>query len=142
MGQLVAYWARRRERKRGMWREFWAHCAGGRDRAVCTVRAAICIAAGATVALSPAASLAREPGAGDTFAPGSTVNLPVGELPPGFSMTNYFTYFAGSMLDAHGNKTGTDISFEAYTAQLFWNPNYKILGANYGAYILQPFVNL
>ena len=125
-----------------MWSEFWTRRSSGRDGVVRAVRATICIAAGAAAALSPAASLAREPGTGDTFAPGSTVNLPVGELPPGVSMTNYFTYFAGSVVDAHGNKTGTDISFEAYTLQVFWNPNLKILGANYGAYILQPLVDL
>ena len=106
------------------------------------VRAGIGLAAVAALALSPAGSWAREPGVGDTFAPGSTVDLPVGSLPPGFSMTNYFTYYSGSAVDAHGNKTGTDISYEAYTAQLFWNPNLKFLGANYAAYILQPFVDL
>jgi hypothetical protein len=30
------------------------------------------------------------------------VDLPAGTLPPGFSMTNYFTYYSGSAVDAHG----------------------------------------
>lgn len=124
-----------------MWSEFWKRRTSGRDGVARAVWATVCIAAGVAAALSPAGSLAREPGASDNYFPGSTVDAPVGALPPGITEINYFTYYSGEAVDAHGNKLGYSVSSQAYVSQFWWNPNIKILGANYGAFILQPFAN-
>jgi hypothetical protein len=89
------------------------------------------------------AALAREPGAADNFAPGSSVNVPVGSIPPpGISVVNYFAYVWGPEVDALGNNAGYNVSSKSYVMQLWWNPGVKFLGADYGAFILQPFADV
>jgi hypothetical protein len=58
------------------------------------------------------------------------------------SMVNYFTSGWGTEVDASGNKLGYDVSSEAYVMQLWWNPEFKLLGAEYGAFVLQPFADV
>jgi hypothetical protein len=89
----------------------------------------------------PAAS-AREPGAGDNFDPGSSVNIPIGSIPPpGISMINYFPSTWGQEVNASGHNAGYDVSSSAYVMQLWWNPGVKFLGADYGAFVLQPLAD-
>jgi hypothetical protein len=90
----------------------------------------------------PAAS-AREPGAGDNFDPGSSVNIPIGSIPPpGISMINYFPSTWGQEVNASGHNAGHDVSSSAYVMQLWWNPGVKFLGADYGAFVLQPLADV
>jgi hypothetical protein len=97
----------------------------------------------ASMVLQIPAALAREPGAADNFAPGSSVNMPVGSIPPpGISIVNYFASVWGPEVDALGNNAGYDVSSKSYVMQLWWNPGVKVLGADYGAFVLQPFVDV
>lgn len=111
-----------------------------RDRFLVLVALSI---AAAWIVLQTRAASAREPGAADNFAPGSSVNIPVGSLPPpGISIVNYVSSVWGPEVNALGNNAGYNVSSKAYVAQLWWNPGVKFLGADYGAFILQPFADV
>ncbi len=98
----------------------------------------------AVAALMMAASeaAAREPGAGNNVFAGATAGIPTGTIPPGISLTNYLSDYSGDSVDANGKATGLEVHSQALTMQLWWNPKVKILGADYGASVLQPLVNL
>ena len=89
------------------------------DRFSVLVALATSIAVAPMAVQIPAAS-AREPGAADNFAPGSSVNIPVGSIPPpGISMVNYFTSVWGPEVNAFGNNAGYDVSSIAYVMQVW-----------------------
>lgn len=72
------------------------------------------------------------------FAPGITTGIPVGALPPpGFHVgSNSYVVF-GKIKDGRGNTLPIKVVNYSETFSLLWSSPYHILGAQYGAGILQ-----
>jgi hypothetical protein len=95
-----------------------------------------------------AQSHAVEPGDTDPHQPGAAAGAPLAALPPpGVYFINNFNYVSGSLNDGNGNvnkaPTHTAVNVTAYVEipVLTWSSPFHILGAQYGATILQPIVS-
>ena len=108
--------------------------------AVAHLLVAWALAAGAVVVV-PGAAGAFDPQGHVPFAPGSTGGVPIGVLPlPGFYLSSLGTWTEGSYhADTLPRKVpGLYVVGESLT--FLWVPDVKILGASYGAFINQGFV--
>ena len=105
-------------------------------------------ALGGLAALAWAAQChAVEPGDTDPHQPGAAAGAPLALLPPpGFYFVNNFNYVSGSLNDGNGNvnkfPAHTAVNVTAYVEipVLTWSSPFHILGAQYGATLLQPIV--
>jgi hypothetical protein len=91
---------------------------------------------------------ALEPGSVDPHLPGVTEGLPVGALPPpGFYFSNDLAYIDASFQTGSGKDLttpagGINVIAWVEVPLLLWSSPWHILGAQYGAFIAQPLVNL
>lgn len=96
----------------------------------------------------PGAAWALEPGTVDPHLPGVTEGIPVAALPPpGVYFSNDLAYIDASFQDGSGRPVSTPaggINVVAWVnvPLLLWSSPWHILGAQYGAFIAQPLVNL
>jgi hypothetical protein len=109
--------------------------------------AAAALAALAALACCEAAQ-ALEPGSVDPHLPGVTEGIPVAALPtPGFYFSNDLAYIDARLQTGSGNTLSTPaggINIIAWVnvPLLLWSSPFHVLGAQYGAFIAQPLVNL
>ena len=92
------------------------------------------------VACSVGSAAALEPGAHPPFLAGSTGGVPIGLLPPaGFYVSSLTTYFDYSF---HSDNPGGPRNLYSFSEALsiLWVPDITLLGARYGAFVQQPFV--
>jgi len=100
------------------------------------------------VASLPGTARALEPGTVDPHLPGVTEGIPVAALPPpGVYFSNDLAYIDASFQNGSGKALRTPaggINVVAWVeVPLFlWSSPWHILGAQYGAFIAQPLVNL
>jgi hypothetical protein len=100
------------------------------------------------VASLPGTARALEPGTVDPHLPGITEGIPVAALPPpGIYFSNDLAYIDASFQDGSGKPLATPaggINVVAWVnvPLLLWSSPWHILGAQYGAFIAQPLVNL
>ena len=74
------------------------------------------------------------------FLPGVSIGVPIGALPPpGSYLSGFVNYFDFDVRDKDGRKTGIKVQDVNLGAQLLWVPDITILGASYGAFVVQPF---
>jgi hypothetical protein len=74
------------------------------------------------------------------YLPGASIGVPIGALPPpGFYFSQTHAVFDIELKDNRGQPTGIKISDLAIAPQLLWVSPDKVLGATYGAFIIQPF---
>ncbi|ELY3880516.1 SphA family protein [Pseudomonas aeruginosa] len=75
------------------------------------------------------------------FSSGITTGFPVGALPPpGMHMTvDTYVARASEHVDGQGNKTSIKVENHVIAPYLLWSTDWTVLGARYGAGILQPF---
>jgi hypothetical protein len=96
----------------------------------------------------PGAAQALEPGSVDPHLPGVTEGIPAAALPPpGFYFSNDLAYIDARFQDGSGNTLSTPaggINVVAWVEVplLLWSSPWHVLGAQYGAFIAQPLVNL
>lgn len=96
----------------------------------------------------PGTARALEPGSVNPHLPGVTEGIPVAALPPpGFYFSNDLAYIDASFQDGSGRPVSTPaggINVVAWVnvPLLLWSSPWHILGAQYGAFIAQPLVNL
>jgi hypothetical protein len=108
---------------------------------------AVCALAGLASLAWAAQCHAVEPGDTDPHQPGAAAGAPLAALPPpGFYFVNNFNYVSGSLDDGNGNvnkaPAHTAVNVTAYVEipVLTWSSPFHILGAQYGATLLQPIV--
>jgi len=100
------------------------------------------------VASLPGTARALEPGTVDPHLPGVTEGIPVAALPPpGVYFSNDLAYIDASFQDGSAKPLATPaggINVVAWVnvPLLLWSSPWHILGAQYGAFIAQPLVNL
>jgi hypothetical protein len=95
------------------------------------------------VAISPAN--AREPGAGNQYAAGSSIGLSVGaNPPPGFYYTNAPNYYSTYTTAANDSvaEPGIKAIAAADVSRLFWSAPFTVLGATELAYVVIPVVDV
>jgi len=100
------------------------------------------------VASLPGTARALEPGTVDPHLPGVTEGIPVAALPPpGVYFSNDLAYIDASF--QHGSAKplatpagGINVVAWVNVPLLLWSSPWHILGAQYGAFIAQPLVNL
>jgi hypothetical protein len=74
------------------------------------------------------------------YLPGVSVGVPVGALPPpGLYFSQSYSVFDIELKDNRGRATGIKISDLGIAPQLLWVVPDKVLGATYGAFVVQPF---
>ena len=86
--------------------------------------------------------LAYEPGVHEATKGGVTIGVPTGALPPPGVYVNFNAFlYQVDVVDERGHKTGIKDNTFSPSAQLLWVPGTKLLGASYGAFIVQPYVS-
>lgn len=96
----------------------------------------------------PGTARALEPGSVDPHLPGVTEGIPTATLPPpGVYFTNDLAYIDASVQTGSGKKLttpagGINVIAWVEVPLLLWSSPWQILGAQYGAFIAQPLVNL
>lgn len=96
----------------------------------------------------PGTAGALEPGSVDPHLPGVTEGIPTATLPPpGVYFTNDLAYIDASVQTGSGKKLttpagGINVIAWVEVPLLLWSSPWQILGAQYGAFIAQPLVNL
>jgi hypothetical protein len=106
----------------------------------------ILAALGALAIAGASEAYAIEPGSNDPHLLGITSNLPLGALPPpGFYLSNNLAYLSGSLKNGNGNNInipGFGVNALAYVDEpvLSWVAPFKVVGASFGAFIIEPFV--
>ncbi|MER2266131.1 SphA family protein [Methylobacterium oxalidis] len=74
------------------------------------------------------------------FLPGVTVGVPIGALPPpGLYFAGYTNVWNLEIKDRTGRGTGIKVGDFNVGAQALWVPGVTVLGASYGAFVVQPF---
>lgn len=88
-------------------------------------------------------ALAREPGVPPSVPPGNSLGVPIGASPPpGIYLNTFSSVNSLELKDDDGNDLGADIDITDTAVQLLWVPGFKLLGADYKAFILQPFLHI
>ncbi len=96
----------------------------------------------------PGEASALEPGSVDPHLPGVTESIPVGALPPpGFYFSNDLAYIDAGFQTGSGKELttpagGINVIAWVEVPLLLRSSPWRILGAQYGAFIAQPLVNL
>ncbi len=101
-------------------------------------RLVIALAAGAAslALVQQAAALESRP----PMQPGATTGAPAGALPPAGIYANIDTYYSsGTVVNGEGQNTGIKLAGAGGAVRLLDVPGWRILGASYGAAIIQPF---
>src|SRR5215469_11140602 len=104
------------------------------------LRAAVCGALGVGMFVSANTALAEE--SIFPYVPGATLGVPAGALPqPGFYVNQEFFVFNYVLHNSSGNVASPTVKIHELNedTQLMWIPGWKILGADYGAFFVQPY---
>lgn len=84
---------------------------------------------------------AYEAGVHEATRTGITLGSPAGALPmPGLYMNLNTFFYDVHIVDRFGNNTFIHDTTASPSALLMWVPEWKFLGASFGAYVVQPFV--
>lgn len=99
-------------------------------------RALAAIVAAAGIAVTAPASAARI-GSTPQFPVGITMGSPTGALPPvpGLWLIDKGSFQGADSVDAYGHRTGATTTVWTNNAQLMWVPGFKVLGAQYAAFV-------
>ena len=99
--------------------------------------ARLCLLAGA---LTFAAGSAEAVEGNTPYVPGLSVGSAAGALPgPGFYFSNDNVFVDGGLKNNSGNSTAGNVWADLDIPSLLWVPDFEVLGAQFGAAIVQPY---
>ena len=91
--------------------------------------------------LLASAASAYEPGVHEATRTGITLGIPAGAAPtPGLYMNLNTFFYDVHVVDRFGNNTFIHDNTASPSALIMWVPEWKVLGASFFAYAVQPFV--